>query len=206
MNKKKYYIIILCGLLISLQVVFGRITQINLVIVRINLIFIPIALGGAILGPLWNGVICVAADIVNFALFPQGMFFPGFTLSAMLTGLIYGFFLKTPLPSLNKFGKTGANTGQSPLSNTKILIIRTFMAAFCVTILIEQCLNTYWITLLPEMNEAYDYYFAVRLPKSLVMLPLHVVLVAAIWRSIGKYIESTVIPKIASARENISGS
>jgi len=203
---RKYYIIIMCGLLIALQVVFGRITQINLVIVRINLVFIPIALGGAIFGPLWNGVICAAADIVNFILFPQGPVLPGFTLSAPLTGFTYGFFLKAPLPFLNGIVRNGENPGAGPLSNIRLLIIRTSMAAFCVTLIIEQCLNTLWVSLLPEMNEAYIYYFMARLPKSLVMLPVHVILIVAIWRPIGKYIESSVIPKISPAREVLNGS
>ena len=205
---RKYYITILCGLFIALQVVLGRWLAIDVVFMRISFVFVPIALGGAILGPLWNGLICVAADIAGFVLFPgQGAFFPGFTLSAFLTGYTYGFFLKTPLPPLDNMISTvfpgAGNAGQlsvpdpaNPLSSTRSLIVRTFIASFCINILIDALLNTLWISILYE--RAYMFYFGTRMIKSVAMLPVHVVVFGIIWRSLGKYIGTSVSPKIAA--------
>jgi len=208
---RKYYIIILCGLFIALQVVFGRLIAIDVVFMRVSFIFVPIALGGALFGPLWNGLICAAADIIGFILVPsQGPFFPGFTLSAFLSGFAYGFFLtfkltastnlpdgaatrddsRQPVCFLNRVNAYSSN----PLSSMDSLIIRTALAAFCVTILVDALLNTFWVALLYE--KAYTFYLGTRFIKSLAMLPVHVAVFGALWRSIGKYIESAVFPKI----------
>jgi ECF transporter S component (folate family) len=41
----------------------------------------------------WGAVIGVASDLLGMLLFPTASFFAGFTLSALLEGLIYGLFL-----------------------------------------------------------------------------------------------------------------
>ena len=210
MNKN--YVVMLCGLFIALQVVLGRFLAIDLAFLRISFIFVPIALGGAIFGPLWNGLICVAADIVGFLLVPgQGAFFPGFTLSAFLTGFAYGFFLKVSVPAadtstsrraavaarirqvLNEIARPSPST---TLSGGRALLLRTLLAAFCVTILIDALLNTFWVSIL--FHKAYIYYFGTRFLKSLAMLPVHVAVFGVLWRSLGKYVESVVFPKITA--------
>ncbi|MCL2057904.1 MAG: folate family ECF transporter S component [Oscillospiraceae bacterium] len=187
---RKYYVMVLCGLFVALQVVLGRMLAVDVVFMRVSFIFLPIALGGAIFGPLWNGFICVAADLVGFLLVPgQGPFFPGFTLSAFLTGFAYGYFLKSYI------GAALSPPG-GPLSTKRSLVIRTFFAAFCVTMLIDAHMNTLWVSIL--YNKAYVFYYGTRLVKSLAMLPVHVAVFGAIWASLGKYIESAVAPKIAA--------
>jgi len=187
---KKIYITILCGLFIALQVAFGRIMAIDVGFMRVTFVFIPIAIGGAILGPVWNGLICAAADIAGFLLVPsQGAFFPGFTLSAFLRGAAYGYFLKGALP----FGAI-VSPQAGPLSTNRSLLIRTSIAAFCVTILIDAFLSTWWVAILYEMP--YSVYFTTRFIRSLALLPIHVVVFGAIWRSLGKYIENTIMKKI----------
>ena len=187
MNMKKYYIIVLCGMFIAMQVIFGRYLAVDAVFVRISFVFIPIAIGGAIFGPLWNGIICAAADIAGFLLYPgQGPFFPGFTLSAFLSGAAYGFFLKAA-PSA---------AGRLPLSTTGSLLIRVSLAAFCVNILINALLNTLWIAIL--LDKAYTFFLIERMIKSLILLPINIAVISAIWKSLGKYIMSSVCPKISA--------
>ena len=224
-SMKKTFPLVLGGLFIALQVVLGDVLAVNVSpSMRINLIFIPIAIGGALFGPLWNGLICMAADVLGFVTAQgQGSFFPGFTVSAFLTGFAYGFFLKSPLPAFiagaldarTDAGKSaeagkGADVGKgdaagarqpagrlflemvrpspiSRLTTMRSLLVRTFLAAFCVTILIEMLLNTYWLSVF--LGKAYLVLFLPRIVKSLIMLPIHVAVVTTIWRPIGKYIE-----------------
>lgn len=67
--------------------------------IQIRFSFLPLALIGLLYGPL---VCCICggiSDLLCFMIKPTGVFFPGFTLNAMLTGFIYGIFLyrkKTP--------------------------------------------------------------------------------------------------------------
>ena len=227
---RKYYITILCGLFIAIQVVFRRILAIDLVFMRINLEFIPIAIGGAILGPMWNGIICAAADIIGFLLTPNpGVFFPGFTLSEFIKGVAYGYFFTASIPFLDNLltqtaGKyarkqksaSGSDTESEsesgkingakssvpvsksahPLSTLNSLLVRTAFAAFIVTLPVEALLNTLWVSIL--YKRAFMFYFGTRLIKALIMFPVHIAAIGVIWRTLGKYIESFVFPKIAA--------
>lgn len=54
---------------------------------------LPIAAAGALLGPVVGPVVGAVSDILGYMVRPTGPFFPGFTLSAALSGLIYGLML-----------------------------------------------------------------------------------------------------------------
>ena len=47
---------------------------------------------GMFFGPLAGGISGLVADLVGATVFPQGAFFPGFTISSMLWGIIPGVF------------------------------------------------------------------------------------------------------------------
>ena len=55
---------------------------------------------------LWTAVGYAVGDLLGMMIFPTGAYFPGFTLTAFITGLIFGLFLhgkeitwKTVLPA-----------------------------------------------------------------------------------------------------------
>ena len=50
-------------------------------------------LSAIILGPKYSTVLAGLADLIGALLFPFGSFFIGYTISALLTGLVYGLFL-----------------------------------------------------------------------------------------------------------------
>lgn len=59
---------------------------------RFGFLEIPIMLSGILYGPL-AGILCgVTSDVVGYFIFPQGAFFPGFTISAAMWGAIPGLF------------------------------------------------------------------------------------------------------------------
>ena len=53
----------------------------------------PVVLAAVLLGPLAAGVVGALGDFIGAVLFPIGPYFPGFTLTAFLTGLVFGWFL-----------------------------------------------------------------------------------------------------------------
>lgn len=81
------------ALLIALDVVFTRVLAINTPLMKIGLGFAAVALSAMLYGPLWAALTAALGDLVGALLFPTGPFFPGFTLTAALTGLIFGYFL-----------------------------------------------------------------------------------------------------------------
>lgn len=97
MNKKVFNTrnLVLAGLLVAASLILTRFFGFIAFggSVRISLGGVPIALAGALLGPVFGGAVGFCADIVGATLFPQGAFFPGFTLTAILSGVIPGLFL-----------------------------------------------------------------------------------------------------------------
>lgn len=55
---------------------------------RIGLGTVPIMIAGIVFGPVYGGVVGGAADLIGALLFPSGAYTPGFTLSAILQGVL----------------------------------------------------------------------------------------------------------------------
>jgi len=58
--------------------------------VRISLGNIPLILSSFLLGPFAGSITGILADLIGATIFPAGAYFPGFTLSSCLTGLLPG--------------------------------------------------------------------------------------------------------------------
>lgn len=111
------------GALIAIEVILSRFFSIQSWNIRIGFGFIPIVIGALLYGPLGGALVAGIADVIGAILFPVGTFFPGFTLTACLVGLIYGFFLKKNPTTLH------------------ILFAVFVNQTFCSLLL-----NTYWIS------------------------------------------------------------
>ncbi|NLC66509.1 MAG: folate family ECF transporter S component [Clostridium sp.] len=95
MNKKNNTLkLIYSAMFIALSVVFTRFFSIKLPNLRIGFGFLPLAVCGMYMGPFDTAIVAGVADLIGSYLFPQGPFFPGFVLSALTTGFLYGYFLK----------------------------------------------------------------------------------------------------------------
>ncbi|MBR5262692.1 MAG: folate family ECF transporter S component [Clostridia bacterium] len=83
--------LILCALFIAMQVVLSRFLSINLQYLKIGFSFIPVMFASYLFGPAGGVVVATVSDLVGAIAFPSGAFFPGFTVTAALSGFIYGF-------------------------------------------------------------------------------------------------------------------
>lgn len=95
--------IVYLGVLTALEIVLSRFLSINAWNLKIGFSFVPVALAGMLFGPLGGGVVGALGDFLGAVLFPIGPYFPGFTLTAFLTGAVFGLFLRktrTALPVL----------------------------------------------------------------------------------------------------------
>ena len=102
-------------------------------------------------GPVVGACFGAVMDVLTFILKPTGPFFFGFTLSAILKGLIYGVILY-----------------KKPLS-----ILRIFIANVISLIFITLLLDTYWLTIL--YGKAYMVFLSERLIK-IALLPVETIL------------------------------
>lgn len=151
--------LVFMGLLIAMEIVLTHFLSIQTPIVRIGFGFLPAALASIMFGPIWGGIMGAVSDILGMAIFPSGgAYFPGFTLSAFIAGVIYGAVLyKKP--------------------NT---ILRAAIAALIVTMIVDLGLNTIWLTMIT--GKAAVAIITPRLLKSAAMLPVQIVSINLVWR------------------------
>jgi ECF transporter S component (folate family) len=147
--------LVMMGLLIAIEIVLTRFVSIQAWNLRIGFGFIPIAIAGMMLGPIRAGIVAAVADVIGAILFPAGTFFPGFTLTALLVGILYGIFL---------YKKT--NTG------------RIFMAIGIHQIILSLLLNTLWISIL--YGSPYWPLFTTRILQTAIMLPVEAICLVAL--------------------------
>lgn len=172
MTHNKIRNILLVSLFIALEVIFTRYLSIESPIVRITFDFIPIAISAILFGPITAGVAAAIADVLGMLIFPKGSYFPGFTLSAFLTGYFYGIVLY----------------------KKKVTIQRTAVAALLVIVVCTLVLNTIWLVIFFH-NAAYATVMA-RLIKAAVFLPIQTIVVFVLWRYLGKHIAKYVNPGV----------
>ena len=81
------------ALLTAVEIVLSRFLSINAWNIKIGFSFVPIAAAAMLFGPVDAGIVAALGDLIGALLFPIGTYFPGFTLTAFLTGCVFGLFL-----------------------------------------------------------------------------------------------------------------
>lgn len=148
--------IIIAGLLLATSIVFSRFLAIKTPILKISFGFIPNMLCGIILGPWWGMCVAGLTDLIGALLFPFGAYFVGYTITATLSGFIYGLFLQ------KRHNKTN-----------KKFIINLIIAILLVLVICNSVLNTLWLHI--TAKKAFFVLLPTRLLKQLIMLPIEVI-------------------------------
>ena len=148
--------ITLCALLIALCVISDFI-GVDTPTLQITFKFLPLAAMGMLLGPttafLGGGI----ADILAYLAHPNGQaFHPGFTLSTMLTGMIFGIFLY----------------------RKELKVWRLIASKIIINICINLILNTYWLS--DFLGKGYLAMLPPRIWKNILLLPLEVVIACVV--------------------------
>lgn len=164
MRKIRTADLVIMAFLIALEIVLTRFCSINTPILRIGFGFLPVAMLGIMYGPICAGICYAIGDVLGMLIFPTGAFFPGFTLTALLTGLVYGFFLH----------------------NREITWKTCILPCAVVILVINFLLDTFWLTIL--MGEGFFALLPTRILKCVVMLPVQVILIPLIWNRVFSHI------------------
>ncbi len=93
-NQKHLFTLVYLAALTAIQVILSRFLSVSLWNVKFGFQFIPVVLAAISTGPWAGAIVGGVGDLVGALLFPIGPYFPGFTLSAVITGLIFGFALQ----------------------------------------------------------------------------------------------------------------
>lgn len=101
--------VVYLGVLTALEIVLNRFLSINAWNIKIGFSFVPIAAAAMMFGPIPGAIVAALGDFLGAILFPIGPYFPGFTLTAALTGLVFGFFLFKKRSALRVLGAVAVN-------------------------------------------------------------------------------------------------
>ena len=112
---------------ITADVVLTRLLALNTPVMKIGLGFAAVALCAMLYGPGWAALTAALGDLLGALLFPTGAYFPGFTLTAACTGLLFGLCLyRRPARWTWAAAAAGANTLLvSYLANTAMICLIT---------------------------------------------------------------------------------
>ncbi len=85
--------ITILAMFIVLDIILTRFLSVNMWNIRIGFGFLPTIMVAHMYGTKTTMIECGVADIIGAILFPTGAFFIGFTISAVVSGAIWGHFL-----------------------------------------------------------------------------------------------------------------
>ena len=97
------------AMLIAIEVILSRFLSINAWNIKIGFGFVPVVIAAILYGPLAGGIVGALSDFIGALLFPIGTYFPGFTLSSFLMGVVFGLFLYKKQSWLQGLAAVGIN-------------------------------------------------------------------------------------------------
>lgn len=159
-NLKNIRSLTVLAMLGALSVIIGYLSSQIGNFIKITFTFLPHDTAAYLFGPVAASVLGAVMDILNYIVKPTGPFFPGFTISAVVSGLIVGCGLY-----------------RRPLSIVRICIVLAVN-----TLLVNIVLNTLWLSML--YGQAFQVLLAARIVKEVIMYPIQVVLLYLLLKSL----------------------
>lgn len=151
------------GMLSAIAIVLGffKIPVTQLIELRFQ--SLPIASAGYLFGPAAGGIVGFIADVGGYLVKPTGPFFPGFTITSIMSGVIFGCFLYGKKPTLQ----------------------RILAAEIVYTLICGILLNSLWLSIL--YGRGFIAAMSARLVKELIMIPVNTVMLAALMQPVKRY-------------------
>ena len=170
---KNVRVLAAAAMLLAIAVVIGFFTLQVTESLKVGFSFLADELSGSLFGPVVGGISGGLADILKFLIKPTGPYFPGLTVSGVLSGLVYGIVLY----------------------RRPVTLPRVILANSVVSVFINIFLNTYWLTLL--YGRGFAVIFPARVVKELVLLPVNIALFYIVNRLLSR---AKILQKIRGER------
>ena len=164
-NKK----IILTAILLTMNIILSRFLSSRTPITKVSFAFVPTMLCATWLGPKWTVLLNVLGDLIGATLFPTGPYFIGYTISTAIAGLIYGLLLYKK---------------ESNIISEKKFFLRVTIAVTLIAVIVNMGLNTLWTSI--TTGKAFQVLFLTRVPKQIIMIPIHIIVFMFIEKMIRK--------------------
>lgn len=159
----KTRLLALSGLIIALDVVSARFLFFYTpgAVDRISMQFLANALAGAMFGPIWGAVCCVAADILGMLVNSGGVtFVPLITLACTVRGVIYGLLLHRRAPT----------------------VLRSIVAVAAVTVIVELGMMPFILSML--YGKGWWATLIAKIPVRLVTIPVYGLIIYSVSRAL----------------------
>ena len=169
MRKKKTLstrALVMLALMVAMNVVLGRLSIQFTPEIRLSVLgFLPIALAGWLMGPVYGALVGAAGDVLNYVLFTHafGPYFPGYTLVAALSGLWYGLVLH----------------------DRRISWLRAVLCIVPVILVGEMLLNSVWVYLM--YNKTFWAKLPLRLLTNVIECPVKILLLMGMTRLLERF-------------------
>jgi len=152
--------LVIMALMIAMDVVLTRIFSIQTPVIRISFGFLPIAIVAMMYGPISGAIVGALGDIIGASLFATGAYFPGFTLTGLLVGAVYGLFLYKRMEKM-------------PNIIASVLIVTIILQLGLDTLWVHMITGTPYVALLPW-----------RAVRTAAMIPVQIILIKYVARSL----------------------
>lgn len=153
-----------CGMMIAVDVVLARLASLNTEVSRFGLALFVVAIVARLYGPVAAMTVHGISDIIGAIVFPNGPYFPGFTVTAVLIGLIYGVMFYR---SVNWW--------------------RILVAVLGTQVVCTLCLNTLWLSIL--MDKSFWVFLPGRLIQAAITTPIQLVGLPFVFRFLDRSIK-----------------
>ncbi len=161
--------VVFCGMMAAVAIILGYIATIRIgQFIRIGFSGLPNQVIDYLFGPAVGAIFGAALDIIKWFLQPSGDFFPGFTISAALGGIIYGFaFYKK-----------------------NITVPRVLIAQLIVKIFVNIGLNSLWLKML--YDQAIIALLPGRILSNSIMLPIDTFITYVMLKAVDRTIKNVL--------------
>ena len=154
--------IVVMATLVAMEIVLSRMLSYSVWDMKIGFAFLPVVIAAIVLGPVRAAIVAALADFLGAILFPIGAYFPGFTLTAALVGVLYGLFLHKDQPFW------------------KIVI-----SVSIHQLILSPLMNTYWISVL--YVSPFTALLVTRLLQCAVMIPVELLVIGLMVKTLGEF-------------------
>ena len=151
------------ALLLAISVIIDQFSLQLSPSLKVGFGFIVTGLSGMLYGPVCAGLMGGVGDIVRFIIKPTGTFFFGFTLYAILGGILYGLFFY----------------------KNKVTVMRCIFSKTLANVVINILLNTLWLSIL--LGKGFFGMIGPRILKNLIALPIEVFLLWIVLRQLAVF-------------------
>lgn len=150
------------GLLTSMGLLLSMFSLPITDVIKVGFAFVCTVAIGYLYGPVPAAMSAAIVDLLASIIRPTGPYFPGFTISSFIVGLIYGFILY-----------------QKPIDLKRIIFAR-----LSVVLSVSVVLNTYWLTIL--YGKGFLAMLPIRVMRNIITVPIEVILMYAVLAGIKK--------------------